>query len=410
MSDRDRIQKLIDQQQVEQVLTHGSKAKEEIQALQRLLYKLGFGTELNWEKYGADGGYGSSTANAVKAFAYKIGLKVDGETVTQKIAEKLIASYDSLGLKDEPAADEPAAGNLSIREADERGKIRVYVSDGVDEVRFTKFRKGVYYVGKQKAIDAIDANKASLQGVGLTDSAINVMIAVSENEGNLDAINTWDNSFMTFGMFQWTIGAGNDPGELASLLAKIKNADPAVFQKYYSQYGLDIQLVNNISGYMILEGQKLASPADKERLRNIEWSFYFWKSGQDPQVQVIQIQHALSRLSVFYRSDSYKPNGFYINQLITSEYGVGLLLDNHVNRPGYVKACLAQAMEQTQLLDPANWGTQEEKRLIEAYLKVRATYGKYPMTDADRRAAVTKKYLDRGTISAERGSFKYNLP
>jgi hypothetical protein len=245
--------------------------------------------------------------------------------------------------------------------------------------------------------------------VGLTDSAINVMIAVSENEGNLDAINTWDNSFMTFGMFQWTIGAGKDPGELASLLAKIKNADPAVFEKYYSQYGLDIQLVNNISGYMILEGQKLTSPADKERLRNIEWSYYFWKSGQDPQVQVIQIQHALSRLSVFYESNSYKPNGFYINQLITSEYGIGLLLDNHVNRPGYVKACLAQAMEQTQLLNPENWGTEEEKRLIEAYLKVRATYGKYPMTDADKRAAVTKKYLDNGTISAERGSFQFEL-
>jgi hypothetical protein len=32
------------------------------------------------------------------------------------------------------------------------------------------------------------------------------------------------------------------------------------------------------------------------------------------------------------------------------------------------------------------------------------------MTDADKRAAVTKKYLDNGTISAERGSFKYNLP
>jgi hypothetical protein len=214
---------------------------------------------------------------------------------------------------------------------------------------------------------------------------------------------------MTFGMFQWTIGAGTDPGELAALLAKIKNADPGVFQTYYGQYGLDIQLVNNISGYMILEGQKLASPADKERLRTIKWSYYFWKSGQDPQVQVIQIQHALSRLSVFYRSDSYKPNGFYISDLVTSEYGVGLILDNHVNRPGYVKGCLEQAMKDSGLLDPTNWGTEEEKQLIEAYLKVRADYGKYPMTNADERADVTKKYLDNGTISAERGSFQYNL-
>lgn len=404
MSDRETIQKLIDEGQVEQVLTRGSAAKEETKALQRLLYKLGLGTELNWKKYGADGGYGGSTTHAVKAFANRNDLAGDGETVTREMAEKLIARFDSLGLK-----DEPAAGNLSIRETEEGGKTRVYISDDIDEVRFTRFKKGVYYFGKQKTIDAVNVNRASLQAKGLTDSAMNVMIAVSENEGNLDAINTWDNSFMTFGMFQWTIGAGTDPGELTALLEKIKTTDPGLFQKYYGQYGLDIELVNNISGYMILEGQKLASPSDKERLRTIEWSYYFWKSGQDPQVQVIQIQHALSRLSVFYRSDSYKPNGFYISDLVTSEYGVGLLLDNHVNRPGYVTGCLAQAMEQTQLLEPENWGTSEEMRLIEAYLKVRASYGKYPMTDADKRADVTKKYLDNGTISAERGSFQYNL-
>lgn len=296
---------------------------------------------------------------------------------------------------------------ISFREAKEGSKLRVYASDGLDESRFTRHKKGVYTVGGQKIRNVIDNNRAALLQLGLTDSAINVMIAVSENEGNLDAVNTWDNSFLSFGMFQWTLGAGNNAGELAALLAKIKKADPAVFEKYYGQYGVDIKLTTNFHGFFILDGMKLIIPSDKKKMRTNEWAFRFWKSGQDPFVQLIQVEHALSRLKSFYRSDAYIVNGFYISELITSEYSVGLILDNHVNRPGYLRSCLELAMKEIGLFDPSDWGTNEETRLIEAYLKIRISYGRYPMTHADKRADVTRKYLDNGTISAERGSFQY---
>jgi len=269
-------------------------------------------------------------------------------------------------------------------------------------------KKGVYDIGQQKAIDAVNRNKQELIKLGLTDSALNVMIAVSENEGNLDAINTWDNSFMTFGMFQWTVGAGADPGELAALLRKIKDAKPDVFRAYFGQYGLDIEPYNSISGYFKLDGKILKIPNDKDHLRTHEWAFRFWKSGQDSLVQSVQIQHALSRINSFYRSNSYKVNGLYIADWITSEYGVGLLLDNHVNRPGYVKSCVEGAVKKLGATSPNGWGTKEETKLIATYLDIRKTYGESPMTDAEKRAATTKKYLDNGTISAERGSFKYN--
>jgi len=298
------------------------------------------------------------------------------------------------------------ATQLTIRNVDENEKPRIYVSDGTAEVRFTQFKKGVYFEGNQKAIDAVNRDKETLRTLGLTDSALNVMLAVSENEGNLDAINTWDNSFMTFGMFQWTVGVGADPGELAALLHKIKTANAGIFQAYFGQYGLDIEPVNPISGYFILDSKKLNVPSDKERLRSIEWAFRFWKSGQDPLVQSVQIHHALSRIDIFYRSNNYKVNDLYLADLISSEYGVGLLLDNHVNRPGYVKSCVEEAFKRVNLGDPAGWGTKEEMLLIQEYLKIRAVYGQTPMTDADKRAGVTKKYLDQGIISAERGSFQ----
>jgi len=214
---------------------------------------------------------------------------------------------------------------------------------------------------------------------------------------------------MTFGMFQWTAGVESDGGELPALLQKIKDANEALFQKYFGVNGLDIIDTNAISGFFTLHGEKLATSSQKERLRTYEWAFHFWLAGQDPMVQSIEIQHALSRIHTFYRAGGYRVKGYFIADLVTSEYGMGLILDNHVNRPGYIKPCLVKAMDQTGLSDPPTWGTSEERELIDAYLKIRENHGRYPMTDAAKRAAVTKKYLDNGIISDERGSFHYNI-
>ena len=194
---------------------------------------------------------------------------------------------------------------LGIREAVKRGITRIIVSDDKKEVHFIRFRKGIFFVGTQKIINAVNRNKSSLQTMCLTDSALNVVIAVSENEGNLDAINIWDNSFMTFGIFHWAVGLGK--------------------------------------------------------------------------------------------------------RAITSEYGVGLILGNHVNRPGYVKPCLEKVLNEANLPEPSLWTTEEEMELSNGYLPIRVKYGKYPMTDANKRAEVTKKYLENGTISSQQDSFQYDI-
>jgi peptidoglycan hydrolase-like protein with peptidoglycan-binding domain len=412
MSEKDILQSLIDAHTVEEVLRRGSNSKEEIGALQTVVNRLGFGIELNWETYGADGIYGACTTRAVEEFCIRNGLLGDGQCVNQQIALLILRRYDSLPddlKKGETGSNGIESMGLTINEIEEGGKIRVYINDEQDRARFTRYKKGLYTVGRQKTINVVTAAKERLRQAEMTDSAINVMTSVSENEGNLDAVNTWDNSFLSFGMFQWTLGARNDSGELAALLAKIKAADESVFEKYYGRFGIDIQRDSNLYGYFLLGGVKLATAEQKEQMRGDAWAFRFWKSGQDPVVQVVEFQHAYSRIGTFYWSDSYKVKGHYIADLVSSEYGVALLLDNHVNRPGYLKPCLESALEQTQLDNPDGWTSNEEMKLIEAYIKIRATYGKYPMTHADRRAAVTGKYLKNGTISAERGSFVYRL-
>ncbi len=283
-------------------------------------------------------------------------------------------------------------------------KTYIKASDGAAEVTFRKYRKGVYTLGKQQLLSFLQQHQDNLLGPQFSDSALKVLIAVAENEGCLDAVNTFDNSFLSFGIFQWTLGASTNKGELAALLKKLKTADAATFQTYFGQYGLNVSgNTNKTYGYLTQNGQAVRSVANKDKFRSADWAFRFWKAGRNNTVKKAQAQHAIDRLHTFYWRQT--AHGFPLSKIITSEYGVALILDNHVNRPGYVAKCVAKAMSAAGLTNPTAWTTKEETKVIQSYLTTRKTFGRSPMTDAAKRAASTTKYLNRGAISDVRGSF-----
>lgn len=398
---------------IERYYRKGGSDRVRIAVLQTLLYDLGFGKELKWERYGADGDYGRSTTAAVAGFGRREDIGGDGKLLTMPLAERIVARLSPCygnSWQDPSHKSTPAPGSLSVTSVvGSNNSQYLKVSDGLRQKQFRKFRLGLFTTGSQKPAAFVAANTDKLRALKVTQSEINVMIAVAENEGNLDAINTWDSAFLSFGLFQWTAGQGSARGELPALLARIKNEDRDLFDRYCGQHGLDVVDVTPglVYGYFSLRGTRIRTPAAKEQLRQAPWAYYFWLAGQDPAVQAMEIKHALGRLDQFYDTDRYQVNGKYrVSDLVTSEYGVGLILDNHVNRPAYVKACLAKALVQTGLDNPGEWDTAEERRLIDAYLGIRVTHGRSPMTDAAKRARVTKKYLTDGTISDHRGSFK----
>jgi LysM repeat protein len=267
-------------------------------------------------------------------------------------------------------------------------------------------RKGLYRIGLHEPENFIANHRVKLQEFNLSDSEMNVIFATSENEGNLDAVNTWDNQFLSFGMFQWTAGSVGKPGELPALLKIIKDSYPDNFQHYWGQFGLDVVDVGHKTGWFSYRGKKLISAANKSVLREPIWAYRFTRAGADIEVQAAQIRHAVNRIQQFYYASSSKFNGHSLAELITSEYGMALLLDNHVNRPGYVFGCVAAALDRSNLSaeDLARGGNEKEQLVIKNYLDVRETYGKYPMTDARQRASVTRGYVVDGIISADRGS------
>jgi hypothetical protein len=234
------------------------------------------------------------------------------------------------------------------------------------------------------------------------------MSAVSANEGKLEAINTWDNSFITFGVFQWSAGAGSNAGELPSLIDRLKSSNQSAFQKYFGQYGLDTSAINyqpgvTPTGYFLLDGARLVTSDQKEQLRTLEWAYYFWLSGSDTAVRQAQIEHAMSRIDLFYRDSKHMINNRFIANYVSSEYGVALILDEHVNRPGNVPGTLAKAVNQLGSPDPTNWTDADEQKLLGSYLQFRAQTS---MTDSTARADHIQQAVAQGLASDKRGSFQ----
>ncbi len=298
---------------------------------------------------------------------------------------------------------------LKITESDKS----VTVSDGVDTREFGKHKLGLFTYGSLSIEAFIDSNRAALKAKGMTDSGLNIMIGVSVNEGNLDAINTWDGAFMTFGCFQWTLGVGDGLGELPALFKKISQADSDVFERCYRVHGIDVwSKTNDTHGYLTLDGHLIDTAHRKAQFRKPNWCFRFWKAGQNEVVQAVSVDHAYSRLRTFARSPDYQVNGHDIVDIVTSEYGMALVLDNHVNRPAFIADCLSEAVLAAGLTHkhPKDWSTGDECRMIDRYLVIRQTYRSPeagPMTDAYNRGERTRDYLAKGVISEERGSFEF---
>ncbi len=264
-----------------------------------------------------------------------------------------------------------------------------------------QFRLGFYTYGATSLTAWLDGGASA---GGLSASMLRTLRAVSQNEGKLEAVNSWDNSFMSFGMVQWTMGSGGDAGELPALLARLKGDASSTFQDLFGRYGLDVAAATTaVTGYVSLNGKALDTAAAKAPLRGVEWAYRFWRSGFSSDMRAAELKHAGSR---FARFTAVPALGHTVAQWMSSEHAMALMLDEHVNRPGNVPKTLVTAL--TALYpkgapDPATLSDKDEATLIARYLAARA---KTTMTDSDSRARAIAASCQRGELSEARGSFR----
>jgi hypothetical protein len=273
--------------------------------------------------------------------------------------------------------------------------------------------KGLFNIGAT-SIGTFIANNPN-RFTGTPPSLVNIMRAVSPNEGLLEAINTWDNAFLSFGIYQWTAGAGTGEGELVDFLDRLKSAQPSVFDTYFGANGLGLKIAPATGGairrgFLLLDGTVLNTLGRKAAIRKPIWAYRFWRAGHDDDVRTAQITHGMARIKAFYRVPSTLLKGKSLSDFITSEVGVAHLLDQHINRPGHVPRMMADAINKfvksSGKPNPASWTDADERRIIDDYLVARRTDPrKSKMTDSKNRASRIDAFVAQGVLSPKRGSF-----
>jgi peptidoglycan hydrolase-like protein with peptidoglycan-binding domain len=200
MSCNNILESLVASGNIGTVLTEGPPKKTEITDFQKILHQLGFDDELNYSNYGADGYYGASVTNAVAAYCVKNGITSDGKTMTDAIANAMIAHYDTLDEMQDLAA-QVAKGSVESRLYEKcTDKVSVAAMQTLlnemgfgTELNWDKYHNDGYYEASGIAAVAAHAAKAGIASDGkklTTELAQKILDALSPSYGADYAANT----------------------------------------------------------------------------------------------------------------------------------------------------------------------------------------------------------------------------
>ncbi|MFD2907379.1 hypothetical protein ACFSX9_01385 [Flavobacterium ardleyense] len=244
-----------------------------------------------------------------------------------------------------------------------------------------------------------------------------ILIAMSENEGKMDAVQSYDSEILTAGAMQKTINA-TGYGELPIQIWEFKTEFPDKYKCYLESCKWEIVEEKtehkNSAGVVTKTTYKYKAKYDglegkdlKNKIREgFEESKYNKKVVCPPMEPIIslmkdndykvkQIKDFIKRLN---SALAKKPTGYSypISSYITSNLGKATVLDNDVNRPGHVANCFGAALDSfftknsKVSKNPSEWGVNfstYEGQILEIYGPLRGE-GSYTMTNA------TKRYTD----------------
>ncbi|WP_145985892.1 calcium-binding protein [Aquitalea magnusonii] len=225
-----------------------------------------------------------------------------------------------------------------------------------------------------------------------------IIIIMSANEGNMDAVQSYDDQALTAGAMQKTVNPTGG-GEFAAQVSEFKDEQPDLYKALFENCGWTVEGkgVNGAKMYYqdkdLTENKKLTGNALKSFLRNP--SKFNKVNRQKKKMQEFQplasmikaikhekflekqIRDFIKRLRFVMNLEIQDgKNKYKVSEIFKSELGIATALDQHVNKPAHVtsdiKAAIYAYIEKHPTIkpDPSSWGSSHAKieaEILEIY-------------------------------------------
>ncbi len=226
----------------------------------------------------------------------------------------------------------------------------------------------------------------------LSSSEHRILIAMSKNEGNLDAVQSYDSEIVTAGAMQKTINPSGN-GEFPAQVAQFKKFNEAEYRSLFERCGWTVEGVGLTATMyythpIFTNGEKIAGAGLKKLIRN-GCSKESFKS-MIKNVPLAAIVHAISSKSYEKRQlmdfidrlrDTVLPTvptnySHTVGEYFASDLGRATALDQSVNRPSYVGPDIGKALDEffsrypSASKNPGEWGDNRsiyESEILEIY-------------------------------------------
>lgn len=262
---------------------------------------------------------------------------------------------------------------------------------------------GPVYWGSQKLADYKFWDEL-VKTKKVTEEEKDILIGMSENEGKLDSIQSYDSEILTVGAMQKTINP-QGKGEFPIQVQEFKKDYPAKYKELFEECGWSVQSgtmyykdpsdsdATKITGSAlkkkIREGYKKSEFKKKLKCKPLE---PIAKAASDKDFQAKQVKDFIDRLK--NKVLPIKPKGYThpLSAYLKSKLGKATVLDHHINRPAYVKTDFAEALD--------NFFTKKDKevddfnKLEKDKSKHKKKVSKDPSTWGDNHADYEKDILD----------------
>lgn len=195
--------------------------------------------------------------------------------------------------------------------------------------------KGVLFSGDQPTMDHLKKLKEDGK---INQAELDVFGAISKNEGQLNAINTYDGEAVSYGLRQ------NNGGNLHSLLKAVKEEAPDKFKEYFEDKGLTI---GDEQGRLLLRykspasGQEYKLPDEKAKISledRLHLARVFHEAGKDPKVNdILNTAQLPSARASLRQAMSTRVAGGAVADFVGTSRGKAYINDSFNHIPGMAK-------------------------------------------------------------------------